>query len=496
MRHTATVTSMSWIPSDSLRGALKTGMDLRLSHWDKPLPDTLSGPDELHELCRHDKFRFANLLSVWAEVEDGRVVDAGLDPGSGLVMGATTVRVGKIGATFRAAPLPVLRSEPAHEDGAVRFVQTVGGRTGVAVAAPGPAPAVRPLAGAAGVDHPGRHAAAGRLQRGRARGCERLPPPLGLRPRRAGHPEERARRPGTLDGALLRGTHPVGGPRPAGAGGRRGERGGAPAVRRHHARWRPPRGPQPARGCRAHPPRSAGGRALPRARRHRPGRRRRQRRLPSSVPEQSSASAPCSRAASAPRRSPPSPRCGWPWRRRRPSTSTASAPSPSRTTARTSSRPTRSAEGLSPGVSTMRARLRRWLEMSCSWRLRSGWSSGEVACVQVPSASRSQPCGALVEGEVEDTGDLVDLGRRGQLDEDLDPAVEVAVHQVCRPDPGVRLAAVLEPHDPAVLEVAAEDRAHPDRLGEPGHARPHGADAADEQLDGYAGAGGLVELRR
>ncbi len=140
MRHTATVTSVSWIPSDSLRGALKTGMDLRLSHWDKPLPDTLSGPDELHELCRHDKFRFANLLSVWAEVEDGQVVDAGLDPGSGLVMGATTVRVGKIGATFRAAPLPVLRSEPAHEDGAVRFVQTVGGRTALPLPRPVPHP--------------------------------------------------------------------------------------------------------------------------------------------------------------------------------------------------------------------------------------------------------------------------------------------------------------------------------------------------------------------
>jgi len=140
MRHTATVTSMSWIPSDSLRGALKTGMDLRLSHWDKPLPDTLSGPDELHELCRHDKFRFANLLSVWAEVEDGRVVDAGVDPGSGLVMGANTVRVGKIGATVRAARLPVLRPEPAHEDGAVRFVQTVGGRTALPLPRPVPHP--------------------------------------------------------------------------------------------------------------------------------------------------------------------------------------------------------------------------------------------------------------------------------------------------------------------------------------------------------------------
>ena len=36
MRVEATVVSMSWIPTDSLKGALKTGMDLRLSHWDSP----------------------------------------------------------------------------------------------------------------------------------------------------------------------------------------------------------------------------------------------------------------------------------------------------------------------------------------------------------------------------------------------------------------------------------------------------------------------------
>jgi hypothetical protein len=133
--------SMSWIPSDSLKGALKAGMDLRLSHWDAPLPDTVDGAEDVHELCRLDRFRFANLLSVWADVEDGQVVDAGHHDQSGLVMGATTVKVGKIGATFRAASLPVLRRDPEHlGDGAVRFVQTVGGRTGVPLPRPVPHP--------------------------------------------------------------------------------------------------------------------------------------------------------------------------------------------------------------------------------------------------------------------------------------------------------------------------------------------------------------------
>ncbi len=55
-------------------------------------------------------------------------------------MGATTVKVGKIGATFRAATLPVLRGEPEHGDGSVRFRQTVGGRTALPLPRPVPHP--------------------------------------------------------------------------------------------------------------------------------------------------------------------------------------------------------------------------------------------------------------------------------------------------------------------------------------------------------------------
>ena len=144
MRVQATVVSMSWIPTESLKGALKTGMDLRLSHWDQPLPDRVEGAPTVHELCRNDKFRFANLLTAWADVEDGRVVDHGFEQGSGLVMGATTVRVGRVGATFRAGSMPTLRREPEVVEGSVRFVQTVGGRTGIPLPRPVPhAPYVR-----------------------------------------------------------------------------------------------------------------------------------------------------------------------------------------------------------------------------------------------------------------------------------------------------------------------------------------------------------------
>ena len=131
MRVEATATSMSWIPSESVWSGMRRGFELGLAHWDDPLPDTVAGTHEVHALCGEDKFRFANVLSGWAEVQDGRIVDAGVAEDSGLVMGSTTVRVAKVGATFRAVSLPTLRPEPENAGDSVTFSQTVGGRTGV-----------------------------------------------------------------------------------------------------------------------------------------------------------------------------------------------------------------------------------------------------------------------------------------------------------------------------------------------------------------------------
>ena len=46
-------------------------------------------------------------------------------------MGSTTVRVGPMARTFEAIALPDLRKAPERGDGAVRFMQTAGGRTGL-----------------------------------------------------------------------------------------------------------------------------------------------------------------------------------------------------------------------------------------------------------------------------------------------------------------------------------------------------------------------------
>jgi hypothetical protein len=67
------------------------------------------------------------VLGVWAEFDGDRVVAHGRH--GGLVMGATTIRVGKLDATFAAVPMPDLTYAPQLGDGFVSYTQTVGGRT-------------------------------------------------------------------------------------------------------------------------------------------------------------------------------------------------------------------------------------------------------------------------------------------------------------------------------------------------------------------------------
>ncbi len=125
MRVESSVTSVSWIPSEAIRGAFKLPMELGISHYDEPPPDVL---DDLEALRLADRFRFANVLAAWIEVEDGRVVGHGHTGGGHI--GATTIRVGPKTATFAAVALPDLQPAPEVGDGWVRFLQTAGGRTG------------------------------------------------------------------------------------------------------------------------------------------------------------------------------------------------------------------------------------------------------------------------------------------------------------------------------------------------------------------------------
>jgi hypothetical protein len=126
MRVQSNVTSVSWIPSEAVSGPMKVGFASGLSHYDAPPPAHI-GPGELESLRDADAFRFANVLQVWADFDGNRVVAHGR--AGGLVMGSTTVRLGKLDATVAAVPMPDLTTAPQVGDGFVSYTQTVGGRT-------------------------------------------------------------------------------------------------------------------------------------------------------------------------------------------------------------------------------------------------------------------------------------------------------------------------------------------------------------------------------
>ena len=127
MRIESSVTSLSWIPSEAVTGMTKSAFEMGFTHYDEPPPDVIEDLDALRDA---DRFRFANRLAAWIDVEDGRVARAGYLGGGAI--GATTVRLGsKDLATLEAFPLPDLQEPPEITETRARFVQTAGGRTGV-----------------------------------------------------------------------------------------------------------------------------------------------------------------------------------------------------------------------------------------------------------------------------------------------------------------------------------------------------------------------------
>lgn len=129
MRFESSVTSLSWIPSEAIKGLTRLPFDAGVTHYDVPPPDQLG---DLDELARADRYRFANELRAYIDVVDGRIVDAGYLAGGHI--GSTTVRLGRKAMVFQAVMFPDLQTSPQQSAGSVRFVQTAGGRAGI----PGP----------------------------------------------------------------------------------------------------------------------------------------------------------------------------------------------------------------------------------------------------------------------------------------------------------------------------------------------------------------------
>lgn len=127
MRTASSVTAISWIPSDAIEGMPKLPFELGVARYDVPPPEHLEEGD-LERLRAEDRFREANRLAAFIEVEDGRIVGYEYE-GTGLV-GSTTFNLGIRDVTIPGVAFEVLRQEPEVRDDSVRFVQTVGGRAG------------------------------------------------------------------------------------------------------------------------------------------------------------------------------------------------------------------------------------------------------------------------------------------------------------------------------------------------------------------------------
>jgi len=127
MRYEKSVTAISWIPSEAISGMPKLPFELGIGHYDEPPPDELAAGD-LERLRDDDRFREANFLKGWVEVENGKIVDHGYS-GGGLV-GSTTFKLGPKSVVVPGVAFETIRADPEVSDDKVRFVQTVGGRAG------------------------------------------------------------------------------------------------------------------------------------------------------------------------------------------------------------------------------------------------------------------------------------------------------------------------------------------------------------------------------
>jgi hypothetical protein len=132
-RFESSVTAITWIPSEAIEGFSKIPFELGVTHYDQPPPDEI---DDLEELRRTDRFREANELRAFVDVDAGRIVDYGY-LGKGHI-GATTVRIGPAAIRFPGVHLPDVQHEPEVSETSVRFVQTVGGRMGIPTPRPVP----------------------------------------------------------------------------------------------------------------------------------------------------------------------------------------------------------------------------------------------------------------------------------------------------------------------------------------------------------------------
>ncbi len=292
----------------------KMPFETGMAHYDQPPPDVI---EDLDALQRDGRFRFANRLSAWVEVDDGRIVGHG-QSGGGLLC-STLIQLGKKQVAFEAISLPDLQPDPQVSATEVTFFQTVGGRTGV--------PAPRRVRRAPYVQFAAPLAWTTLALTVRADGSSSFAlSGASSFPRHwvYDHDGKLSLKSGMIDFsnwylARLRQTQPLGRPGLRSAHHRGGVRPRAPALAHAHAGGRQAQGADLQGRDRHHRAGCGGGRPLPRPRRRGAHRGRRGAAGGVRARGRCTASGPCSKGGVAPRRSVPSRRASWPWPRPTPS---------------------------------------------------------------------------------------------------------------------------------------------------------------------------------
>jgi hypothetical protein len=128
MRVEKSVTAVTWIPSEAIEGMPKLPFELGITHYDDPPPDRLA-PGDLEALREADRFREANDLRAWIEVDEGKIVGSGYC-GDALI-GTTQVKIGPKTIAFPGVKYPLIQNEAETGPDWVKFVQTAGGRMGL-----------------------------------------------------------------------------------------------------------------------------------------------------------------------------------------------------------------------------------------------------------------------------------------------------------------------------------------------------------------------------
>jgi hypothetical protein len=125
MRTERSAVSISWIPTDSIPGILKLPFSRGIMHYDPPPPLRLT---DVHGMRRRGEFRFANRLSAYIDVHDGKITDVGYTGAN--EMGLTPVTVGRLRVLLPTKANSLIQWQPVVSDNRATFVQTAGGRPG------------------------------------------------------------------------------------------------------------------------------------------------------------------------------------------------------------------------------------------------------------------------------------------------------------------------------------------------------------------------------